>query len=329
MNQNLSRAICIAGMMRSGTSMTARILELMGVYFGNPKDLKGYNPNEPTEHLFFRKINGAILRQLGCSYDKPPVSILSSGWERDECLKDLRNEAYEYIENSFSGKEVWGWKTPTSSLLIPFWNSIIPEVSYIICIRNPIDVAISCKKFRNFPISKSLKLWLIYTALAVENTRNKRHLLVFYEDLVGECRFSDLVLIAKFAGLDLSSRTLEKVKDSIRQDRWHHRSETEDVLNSQALPELAKDMYLLLEKIHLLQKQEKMNITSNSEDRLTEAERSLHELIQIVKVDYIKYARKMHSLDTVTQSIQKLFKPIVPSGMKKKMSWLRDKVLWS
>jgi hypothetical protein len=40
-------AICILGMHRSGTSVTARAINLLGAYLGEEKDLMPHNPYNP------------------------------------------------------------------------------------------------------------------------------------------------------------------------------------------------------------------------------------------------------------------------------------------
>src|SRR5205085_11816096 len=121
---------CILGSARSGTSLTVKILKSIGIDFGKPEDLIGYD-EEGTEHRRFREINATVLRRLGGRFDHPPAALQEHGWEQDPQLRDVKEQAKSVIAAEFGNSPFWGWKTPTTSLVLPFWQSIIPEMNYI------------------------------------------------------------------------------------------------------------------------------------------------------------------------------------------------------
>jgi hypothetical protein len=41
---------------------------------------------------------------------------------------------------------LWGWKDPATCLTLAFWQTLLPHMRYVICIRNPLDVAISMER---------------------------------------------------------------------------------------------------------------------------------------------------------------------------------------
>src|SRR5215510_7160699 len=141
--------ICIAGMHRSGTSMITRLLNLCGLYLGPDDELSDESfDNEAGfwENRHFVSLNEAALAQLGGGWDLPPV--ISEGWKsRNEMIR-LREEAAELVSR-FSDHEVWGWKDPRNSIMLPFWKRVIPGLEIVVCLRNPLEVAESLQK-RNF-----------------------------------------------------------------------------------------------------------------------------------------------------------------------------------
>ena len=109
-----TRALCISGMHRSGTSLVARLLNFAGVHLGPESELMAAtaaNPDGYWENIEFVKLNDQILAELGSRWDVPRP--LPEGWEADERMHPLRRRAQDLIER-FAGHEPWGWKDPAA-----------------------------------------------------------------------------------------------------------------------------------------------------------------------------------------------------------------------
>ena len=134
--------VCIAGMHRSGTSMVASLLRRAGLYLGEEADLlpsaEG-NPDGYFENRKFVDLNEELLSRLGGTYFRPPA--FAPGWA-EAAAAALGGEARAVLRG-FAGREPWGWKDPRNSLTLPFWLSLLPEMRVIICLRNPLEVALS------------------------------------------------------------------------------------------------------------------------------------------------------------------------------------------
>ena len=173
--------VCIVGSHRSGTSLIAQLLKQSGVYLGSEDNLLGSNVGNQAghyEHLGFIELNDAILKQLGGSWEFPPE--LQSGWERANSLEPLRCQARDLLQ-TFYGKSPWGWKDPRTTLLLPFWRSLIPNLRFIICIRSPLEVANSLRARNKMPLSRGGYLWERYLKASLADTDGCRRLVVFYD----------------------------------------------------------------------------------------------------------------------------------------------------
>ena len=118
--------VCIAGMHRSGTSMTARALNICGLYLGKKKEIIQGNKDNPDgywENLSFVNLNDRLLSSLKGGWDVPPDTV--SGWENSGGIKPYHEEAKKIIEN-MNAHAYWGWKDPRTSLTLPFWKKRIP-----------------------------------------------------------------------------------------------------------------------------------------------------------------------------------------------------------
>lgn len=235
--------VCVLGMSRTGTSLTTRVLNLAGVYLGPPEELlggdlhqlagqgeqvlekaRGSNPEGHWEHYRLMRLNEQILRSLGGSWRDPPP--MPPGWESSDALAAERSEAHSLLADSFAGRELWGWKDPRNSLTLPFWQHLLPRMRYVICLRNPVDVAASLERREGMPVAQGLELWRIYVAAALAHTAGRRRLLVRYEDFFAD-RIATAQRLARFVGCarafeDWAGQRL--LAETVDERLWRNRS---------------------------------------------------------------------------------------------------------
>jgi len=240
----MSDVVCILGMHRSGTSMVARLLKSSGLMLGSDTQLIGAdagNIDGHFEHVGFVKINNAILSHFGGSGASPP--LLKTGWEMEPEIAGLVREA-KLLVQGFQGYPLWGWKDPRTTLLLPFWKKIIPQLRYIICVRSPLEVARSLWSRDHIPVEQGAFLWNRYMTAAIRDTEDGRRIFSFYEDFFREplCETERLV---HFCGLELSAdptTIIESVSTLLR----HHVSTPMDLLAEEKILLEHKLFYLSL-----------------------------------------------------------------------------------
>jgi len=188
-----SRAVCVTGMHRSGTSFVASALRALGVSLGDPaRWLKpgADNPLGYFEVAALVQLDDEVLAHLGGAWDQPPV--LDPGWEHAEGLDPFRERAAEILSDSFGPEAdrtgVIAWKDPRLSLLLPFWATVIPIATTIVVVRDPVEVIASLGA-RGYAVgpAQSASLWLRYVFSAVANDPGRllvRHTDIF-DDLPG------------------------------------------------------------------------------------------------------------------------------------------------
>ena len=198
--------ICIAGMHRSGTSMVTKILRGGGLYLGDEADLMPALPDNADgfwENVRFVEQNDQILESQGGWWDCPPE--LADGWT-DEVIRENRSEL-EALLRAFDGRELWGWKDPRSSLTIELWLKLMPELKVVICLRNPLEVALSLRKRNTFSYALSLRLWHAYNqtllSLVPADRRIVTHYATYFEEPAGE-----VARVLAFAGIPLTESTI-------------------------------------------------------------------------------------------------------------------------
>ncbi|HET8863790.1 MAG TPA: hypothetical protein VFM94_11130 [Solirubrobacterales bacterium] len=254
-----STAVCVLGMSRSGTSLTARVLELAGVYLGSEDDLLGgelsqipakdrgrageANPGGFWEHYRLMRLNERILRRLGGSWREPPE--LPPGWETSVDLDREREEALELIEETFAGHDLWGWKDPRSSLTLPFWQQLLPDLRHVICLRNPLDVALSLQKRDGMAVEQGLELWRAYASASLVNTADRPRELVPYEAYFDDAEAVSTRL-ARFVGREGAFATggaVGELHEAVDRRLWRQRTAAKAVADDDRVPAEVADLY--------------------------------------------------------------------------------------
>ena len=180
--RRVSRALCVLGMMRTGTSAVAGLLDLLGAHFG-PKDRllepNVANPSGFWEHKGVIAVNDELLARLGGSWHAPPAA--GPGWHESPTFDDLRARAIELVAADLAAADVWAWKDPRTCLTLPFWDVVVASFLPVICVREPDATARSFSTMGwaavdglERPYETGLDLWLAYTTAAFEGTRGAR-----------------------------------------------------------------------------------------------------------------------------------------------------------
>lgn len=155
-----SKTIVVLGSLRSGTSMTASILQSLGVDMGEDAlDKSRANPFGYYEDKSFFKLNHSILEAAGGDEHSPPTpdSILN---QRDRFADTITNIVTERV-NECRGN-LWGWKHPATSLTIGLIIDFIPNPHIIVCRRDCESVARSLSKMVDLSYNEARRLCLEY-----------------------------------------------------------------------------------------------------------------------------------------------------------------------
>ncbi len=173
--------LIIAGMHRSGTSLTASFVDAVGISMGEhllPADAnnkKGY-----FEDVDFLEFHRAALR-AATQADEPGVH--DWGWTPGETLNrevfhEFTERARDLIRSRDEVLSAWGWKDPRTTLMLDFWDELLPDARYLLVYRAPWDVAESMMRVGGdyFPSNPdhSLRIWAFYNRQMLEFYRAHR-----------------------------------------------------------------------------------------------------------------------------------------------------------
>ncbi|HEU5142593.1 MAG TPA: sulfotransferase [Solirubrobacterales bacterium] len=244
--------VCVLGAPRSGTSLTARMLNLCGLYLGETDDLLPPGPENQAGFWEWRRavdLNERVLRAVGGSRIAAPA--LPRGWEESPSLAELRDEGAALIAETFAGRRAWGWKDPRNSFTLPFWRALLARpVSSVICVRNPLDSAASGRRMagprHEMSEQQAIEAWERYTAGAIVNSNDGARLFVSYEEILRDPH-TEAERLARFARLEPPPGEVdEELAALVDRKLQHHRTPPEAALSDRRLPASATSLYRAL-----------------------------------------------------------------------------------
>ena len=224
----MKRAIFILGMHRSGTSVLARVVNLLGVDLGKnlmkpAKDnQKGFFEHEPIV-----QIHEQLLTDLGLNWsDSTP---LPNGWESSPAAKKAQKALDKIIRQDFGKSEIWALKDPRQCRLMPLWLPLLDKHKiaphFIVAYREPAEVAASLAKRDDMDEAAALQTWLSYSAEALLSAIDYPHTIVSYNDLMQNWQ-STMTRAGKELAIDWAISIKEAAKDIdafISKDLRHHK----------------------------------------------------------------------------------------------------------
>ncbi|MDF0553158.1 sulfotransferase, partial [Kamptonema sp. UHCC 0994] len=162
-----SSVFIVAGMHRSGTSLTASLLQKVGVNIGENLVGPAYgNVKGHFENVDFVEFHKAVLRSQG-------IDDLGSTLQKEIAVPDEYVEQAQNIIRKSKGYLLWGWKDPRTTLFLNFWLNLLPDANVIFVYRSPWEVVDSLYRratdssLLNSP-EMAVKMWIHYNKKVLE-----------------------------------------------------------------------------------------------------------------------------------------------------------------
>jgi hypothetical protein len=248
----MAKAICVLGMHRSGTSLVARVVNLLGAYLGEEEALMAPGDDNPEGYWERRDIyefHERLLAELDRTWDT--AFPLPESWHLSVPMEPFRRELREIVAGAFGDQKLWAWKDPRSSILLPIWQSVLEEegieLACLLTLRNPLDVAKSLSRRNGFSEKESYGIWLNYNLGMLRDTADLPRSLVSYDRLIDDWE-AELRRCGKEMNVTWKrfTRPLRKsVRNTIRTD-LRHSATTMEELRATACPAPVRALYEML-----------------------------------------------------------------------------------
>jgi GT2 family glycosyltransferase/glycosyltransferase involved in cell wall biosynthesis/septal ring factor EnvC (AmiA/AmiB activator) len=190
-NSKNNRAFLIAGMHRSGTSLTASLLQKVGINIGKKLVGPEYgNIKGHFENVDFVKFHQEILRSQNID------DLGSNLLDEQEILigEKEKKRGRQLIKKHQRGNVLWGWKDPRTTLFLDFWWELLPQANFIFTYRTPWEVVDSLyrrgtdENLRESP-EVAVKMWQLYN----------RRILNFAQKFPERCLIANVYQVGKNA----------------------------------------------------------------------------------------------------------------------------------
>jgi hypothetical protein len=195
--------IAITGMHRSGTSMVTRALHdsglhLVGTGAEDLIDAAEDNPEGFWENKAIVACNDDLLEATGGAWDNPPqLPPVAVDDPRAAHVAEASTAALAALREH----DRWGFKDPRTCLTAAYWLDLEPELRFIICVRHPIEVALSLKRRNQNSYSLGLSLWERYYATVLDQVPAERRIVTHYDTFFTDPE-GEVARLCDFAGLD-------------------------------------------------------------------------------------------------------------------------------
>ena len=233
--------LIVLGMHRSGTSVLARVLNLMGVYFGPEGSSTGANWENPKgfwERRDVRKLNDLVLNSIGCDWNR--LSTFDLARVPRSVLEEFETTAAKLVLE-MDAHRPWLLKEPRLELLLPLWLRFLEVPVCINIYRHPVEVAASLKRRNEIPIPAGLALWELYVRSALAGSQGLPSVVVSHRRLMEQpaAEVAGLFERLNAAGVPaLRAPTAREVEAFIQSDLYRERETNEDLVEFRDAPQV-------------------------------------------------------------------------------------------
>ena len=192
--------LVITGMHRSGTSLLAEVLVCAGAHLGPPDQWLPPDVSNPHGYFEDRRVvglNDRLLHLWKGTWDEPPP--LPPNWLDDPRLLPLADEGAAWLD-SMGNDGAWGWKDPRTSLVLPFWRRLVPDLRCVLCLRDPLEVGRSLAKRDQMSPPKAAFLWLHYLTECLQGLGDRPCAFFFYDELLRNPA-AEVLRLLQFSGV--------------------------------------------------------------------------------------------------------------------------------
>ena len=245
-------AILVLGMHRSGTSATARFINLLGASL--PANL--LPPAEGNELGFWEPrdllaLNDRILDAAGSRWDDWRDVDLAVVPE--SARREFQRLALELLQTYFSGGSLLVLKEPRLCRLLAFWLPVLDIVAAtpkcLIPLRNPIDVALSLRRQHGFTVQKGMLLWLRYVLDVERATRKLDRAFFSFGELLDDWRSLEQTLRHRLGGWPKPTEEGAHQIDKFLDPKHRHYAAGDEAVRDPTVPELVGEAFAALAEL--------------------------------------------------------------------------------
>ncbi len=174
--------IIVLGMHRAGTSLSTRIINMMGAYCGPESMLLETSKDNPKgfwERKDVLHINRTLLQQNSCSWYRVDRWDDSNITTPPPIKRDISKTLSE-----MNAHRPWVMKDPRMCITLPCWLSELTAPVAVIASRHPLEIARSLELRNAMPLEYGLALWEYHAAATIRHAHALPKVFTTYESML-------------------------------------------------------------------------------------------------------------------------------------------------
>ena len=224
--EEIPELVLVLGPQRSGSSITTRVLQLLGLNLG--ENLLGADPNlNPSGHfeeISVLEFNERIL--LACKTNWMDPLPLKGNKFFESNKNKIESDLSALLDKLIREEKINALKEPRISLMLDLWKPVLEKyfekMRIVVTIRHPSEVAASLEKGWGMSRILSHQLWAQSMINIINFAKAHSNHFVFYDNLTNDTE-SEVSSLAKFLGrTSVYESNKEVFQESIFQEYRHH-----------------------------------------------------------------------------------------------------------
>jgi hypothetical protein len=225
----INKPIFITGCARSGTSLTAGIIQRCGAWGGNVQGASRNNAKGQYENLDIRQhVVKMILRNMNVDpLGQNPLPKIENVWRMINESDKLKKMIIGIItRQGYNGNDIWYFKGAKICLMWPLWHAAFPEAKWVIVRREDYDICSSCLRtpfMKAFNRRGGWQFWIDeHKKRFEEMSEFGLDLFEYWPFKAVEGNFEQTKEMIDFLGLTYNEK---EIKEFVTPDLWHFNEE--------------------------------------------------------------------------------------------------------
>ena len=291
--------------------MVTRLLNLCGLYLGPEEDLMPAraddNPVGYWENLRFVALNDDLLTALGGSWNHPPDAAAEDWWKQPS-FDAFRRRASALLSH-FDAHPCWGWKDPRTCLTLPFWLSLVPDLRIVLCLRNPLEIALSLSRGdheRSLLPEDALPLWETYHERLLRTVRPVPCVTTHYASYFYDSR-AELARVLTALGMTATEDAIRQATATIDPGLRHRIYAGSEIPSEAAPPPLVQRYASLCEQAGMVFHHMQTD-AAYRQTLLLEGHRKQHTLLVSQAAQAIRILKEQEALQATHQQLNQVIR---------------------
>jgi hypothetical protein len=224
--EDIPELVLVLGSHRSGSSITTKVLQLLGLNLGN--NLVGADPNSNPlghfEEISVLEFNEKILLACETNWMDPVPLKENKLFETNK--NEFKSELEALLDRLIRDEKIGALKEPRISLMLDLWEPSLKKyfekMRIVVTIRHPSEVAASLEKRDGMSRILSHLLWAQSMINILIFARSHPNYFMFYDHLISDTE-SEVSGLAKFLEkTSVYESNKEIFQESIFKEYRHH-----------------------------------------------------------------------------------------------------------